>query len=90
MPTARLSIPGLLLAAAALSTPAFAVPSTTVTVSRQVGTPTVVTYDRLPALAQTTSTQTYTAAGKPVTDTFTGPTLSAVLAAVGAVKLLGH
>jgi len=71
----------LLLAAS----PALAVPSTSVSVSGQVGTPQSFDAAALAALPQTTSTQTYTSGGTPVTDSFTGPTLSAVLTAAGGV-----
>lgn len=70
-----------------LPLPALAVPSTAVSVFGQVGTPTVLDRPALAALPQTSTTQTYTAGGTPVTDTFTGPTLNAVLAVAGGVVL---
>jgi len=82
MMNTRILAAGLLLTSAL---PALAVPSTNVNVFGQVATPT--TFDRaaLAALPQTTSTQTYTSGGTPVTDTFTGPTLSALLNASGGI-----
>lgn len=65
--------------------PGLAGPTTSLDVFGQVGRPT--TYDRaaLAALPQTTATVTYTAAGTPVTDTFTGPSLWGVLEASGGI-----
>ena len=68
------------------SVPAWAVPSTSVTVFGQVTTPITLGLSALQGLPQTTRTETYTAAGAKVSDTFTGPTLSAVLSAAGGVR----
>ncbi len=63
-----------------------AAPSTTITVSGQVGTPGTYGPSQLQALPQVTQTDSYTAAGAPVTDTYTGPTLSSLLAAAGGIQ----
>lgn len=66
--------------------PAWAVPSTFVSVTGQVAALTTLGRPGLRALPQVTRTDTYTAAGSPVTDTFTGPTLWGVLQAAGGVS----
>ncbi len=63
---------------------AWAVP-TSFTVSGQVATPGVDTAATLQALPQSTQSVTYLAAGNPVSDTFTGPTLWNVLQAAGGI-----
>lgn len=72
---------------AAWSGPALAVLTTSLVVTGQVATP--GTYDRtaLQGLPQTTETVTYTSAGVPVTDTFTGPALWGVLQAAGGITV---
>lgn len=65
---------------------AWAVPSPSVAVSGQVGTLTTFGLSGLQTLPQTTRTETYRAAGSPVTDTFTGPTLWNVLNAAGGIR----
>lgn len=79
--------PAGLALAAAWSGSALAVPTTSLSVYGQVGTPR--TYDRpaLQALTQTTETVTYTSAGTPVTDTFTGPSLWGVLQSSGGITV---
>jgi hypothetical protein len=59
--------------------------SPSVTVSGDVATPGVYKATALQALPPTTETETYTSAGTPVTDTFTGPTLNGLLTAAGGV-----
>ena len=68
-----LIIPGL---AVSLATSAQAqTVSTSVSVTGNVNSPTVLNSSGLQALPQATQTDSYAAAGQPVTDTFTGPTL---------------
>ena len=74
-----------LMAAALWAGPALAVPTTAVNVFGQVGTPTSFDGTALGALPQTTETVTYTSAGSPVTNTFTGPSLWGVLQASGGI-----
>lgn len=79
-----LIIPGL---AVSLATSAQAqTVSTSVSVTGNVNSPTVLNSSGLQALPQATQTDSYTAAGKPVTDTFTGPTLWNVLQSAGGIK----
>ncbi len=69
------------LAAAAQAAPL----TTSFTVSGDVGTPGTYTAATLAAFPTATETETYAAAGVPVTDTFTGPTLLSVLGAAGGI-----
>ncbi len=57
------------------------------TVSGSVGTPTTFTSASLATLTPVTQTDTFNAAGKPTTDTFTGPTLYSVLQAAGGITV---
>jgi DMSO/TMAO reductase YedYZ molybdopterin-dependent catalytic subunit len=59
--------------------------STTVTVTGNVGTPAVYSLSGLQALAPTTQTDTFTAGGTPVTDTFTGVSVWNLLNASGGI-----
>lgn len=85
MSRAKLAAVTLALAAAA-PVSAWAVPSTSITVSGQVAMPTTFGLSGLQALPQVTQTETYKAAGSPVTDTLTGPTLWNVLNAAGGIR----
>jgi DMSO/TMAO reductase YedYZ molybdopterin-dependent catalytic subunit len=70
----RLNFAAVALAFAAIApVSAWAVPSTSVVVFGQVGTPTTFGLSGLQALPQATQTETCRAAGSPVTDTFSGP-----------------
>ena len=83
----RLNFAAATLALAAITpVAAWAVPSTAVAVSGQVGTPITLGLSGLQALPQATRSETYRAAGSPVTDTFTGPTLWNVLNAAGGIR----
>ena len=83
----RPTIAAATLALAGLfSSPAWAIPSTALTVYGQVSTPTTFGLAGLQALPQSTRTETYAAAGSPVTDMFTGPTLLSVLNAAGGIE----
>ena len=83
----RPTIAAATLALAGLfSSPAWAIPSTALTVYGQVATPTTFGLAGLQALPQSTQTETYAAAGSPVTDMFTGPTLLSVLNAAGGIE----
>jgi hypothetical protein len=68
-----------------ITTSAEAQVSTSVSVSGDVATPSDYTLQSLQALPQVTQTDTYTAGGSPVTDTFTGPTVWNVLTASGGI-----
>ena len=81
----RSTIAAAALALALGSAPAWAVPSSSVIVSGQVLAPGTFGLSGLQALPQTTRTESYTAAGSPVTDTFTGPTLWSLLNAAGGI-----
>ena len=65
---------------------AHAAESTSVSVTGEVKTPTVFSLPGLQALPQATKSETYTSAGSPVTDTFTGPTLWNVIQAAGGIS----
>ena len=56
------------------------------TVTGDVSDPSSFDRNALAALPQATQTDTFTSGGKPVTDTFTGPTLQNVLTASGGIK----
>ncbi len=78
---------GLVLAGVLFATgAAHAIPSTSLSVTGDVLAPGSFDLSQLDALPQVTQTDTYTAGGTPVTDTFTGPSLWSVLNAAGGVK----
>ncbi len=60
-------------------------PSTQFLLDGYIGTPGVYDYSRLAALPATTPTVTYTAAGSPVTQTFTGTRLWTLLNSAGGI-----
>lgn len=84
MSSIKLIVASALIASASAAS-ALAVPSSAVTVSGLVGTPTTLDLAGLQSLPQVTKTETYTAAGSPVTDTFTGPSLWNTLQAAGGI-----
>src|ERR1700742_1284927 len=75
-----------LLFAVVASVPAYAAPSSSLSLSGYIGVPGTFDLPALQALSQTTETETYTSAGSPVVDTFTGPTLWSVLQSAGGIR----
>lgn len=69
----------------ALASSVQAAPTTSFTLTGQVGAPGSYDLGRLQSLPQTTETATYAAGGRPVTDTFTGPTLWGFLQSAGGI-----
>jgi len=64
---------------------AHATPTTSFTLSGDIGAPGIYTGPTLQALPSTTATVTYNAGGSAVTDTFTGPTIWTLLQATGGI-----